>query len=114
MKASITSALTESFILAGAQLAFSSFIVTSLYIAKNVVNSQLSLDELNGDLRQALLVEMLWTAATVSLMAIKYGWIGAAFCIISNMIAMLYINISMRRTMKYVAKKNNLKVPRFL
>lgn len=101
----------KALLFAGIQFSLGSVEMSSKFSVKNFSKDQETLDNAVKALRDYDIVALIWTIGTCLVFYANYKWLGLFASLITNLVFVLWINLSYYASFRFAAKKYNLKVP---
>ena len=110
-KKSLMLIIGETLLFAGIQFSLGSVEMSSKFSVKNFSTDQDTLNNAVKALRDYDIIALIWTVGTCFVFCSIYGWVGLVSSLLTNLVFVLWINLSYYSSFRYAAKKNGLKVP---
>jgi hypothetical protein len=101
----------KALLFSGIQFSLGSVEMSSKFSVKNFSKDQETLDNAVRALRDYDIIAVLWTVGNCLVFYANYGLFGLMASLITNIIFILWINLSYYVAFREAAKANNLKVP---
>ena len=102
----------KSIFYASIQAAIGSVEMSSRYSVVNFSKDQDTLQRGADALRSYMIVGLAWALGTILVMYSSYGYCGASFGFLANLLMMGWIYFSYKKAFKEAAKRYNLKEPK--
>jgi hypothetical protein len=108
----LSKVIGKSILLASIQSAIGSVEMSSKFSVLNFAKDQTTLDNAANALSSYVFIGTVWMIGSATVLYSSYGWTGAIWCLVANLIMILWIFLSYVHAFKKASEKYNLKFPK--
>lgn len=111
-KKSVVTIMGKAILFASMQFAIGSVEMSSKFSVKNFSKDQKTLQHAADALSDYIIIGMFWTLGTCMMFWGSYGFKGAFINLFANMLIMLWIIVSYKKSFSYACETSNLESPK--